>query len=388
LLQRATLYNEKVIRPGAGESVKTRWLALLGAVSFCWFHSARATEPPQSSAVPTVAELAAEPVILDPSMAPNGHWIAARIVRGGQPSLALIDADGTDFPTRMITLAGDESVDWFQWAGAQRLVVGVSGPKTARLLAFDAATLKPIELGRSAEGFADRDLVYVDPVGRYLLLSVASGRSHLPSIYRIDLATGARVLSVKAQDGVGSWLADGAGVVRAGVATHGNRRWLVYRSLESERFRRAMLRGADAQDIEARTALLNLTRLGWGQNNPAFRQLFTTRFIPDAGSAEMKWFNDLQRVSTSSENAARLINAFSRVDVRPLLASVRVPTIVFHAEHDGVVPFDEGRLLAAGIPGARFVPLPSRNHLVLETEPAWTIFLRELGAFLGWTEQV
>jgi pimeloyl-ACP methyl ester carboxylesterase len=145
---------------------------------------------------------------------------------------------------------------------------------------------------------------------------------------------------------------------------------------------------ADAQDIEARTALLNLTRLGWGQNNPAFRQLFTTRFIPDAGSAEMKWFNDLQRVSTSSENAARLIDAFSRVDVRPLLASVRVPTIVFHAEHDGVVPFDEGRLLAAGIPGARFVPLPSRNHLVLETEPAWTIFLRELGAFLGWTEQV
>ena len=100
----------------------------------------------------------------------------------------------------------------------------------------------------------------------------------------------------------------------------------------------------------------------------------------------MKWFNDLQRVSTSPANAARLINALSRVDVRPLLASVAVPTNVFHAEHDGVVPFDEGRLLAAGIPGARFVPLPSRNHLLLEREPAWTIFLRELGAFLGWTE--
>lgn len=142
----------------------------------------------------------------------------------------------------------------------------------------------------------------------------------------------------------------------------------------------------DVEDIEARTALLNLTRLGWGQNNPAFRQLFTTRFIPDAGDAEMKWFNDLQRISTSPENAARLINALSRVDVRPLLASVAVPTIVFHAEHDGVVPFDEGRLLAAGIPGARFVPLPSRNHLLLEGEPAWTIFLRELGAFLGWNE--
>jgi len=74
------------------------------------------------------------------------------------------------------------------------------------------------------------------------------------------------------------------------------------------------------------------------------------------------------------------------VDVRPLLASVRVPTIVFHSEHDGVVPFDEGRLLAAGIPGARFVPLPSRNHLLLQGEPAWTIFLRELGAFLDWRD--
>ena len=139
-------------------------------------------------------------------------------------------------------------------------------------------------------------------------------------------------------------------------------------------------------DIEARTALLNLTRLGWGQNNPAFRQLFTTRFIPDAGPAEMEWFNDLQRVSTSPESAARLMEAFSRVDVRPLLADIRVPTIVFHSQHDGVVPFDEGRLMAAGIRGSTFVPLPSRNHLLLEREPAWPIFLRELGAFLGWPD--
>lgn len=136
--------------------------------------------------------------------------------------------------------------------------------------------------------------------------------------------------------------------------------------------------------MEARRALLELTRLGWGQNNSSFRQLFTTRFIPDAGAAEMEWFNDLQRVSASPENAARLIDAFSRLDVRPLLADVKAPTLVCHAQHDAVVPFDEGRRLAAGIPGSTFVPLPSRNHLLLEHEPAWTLFLRELGAFLGW----
>jgi len=140
----------------------------------------------------------------------------------------------------------------------------------------------------------------------------------------------------------------------------------------------------DPHEVEARTALLNLTRLGWGQNNAAFRQLFTTRFIPDAGAAEMEWFNDLQRVSTSPENAARQMDAFSRLDVRPLLADVKVPTIIFHSQHDGVVPFDQGRLLAAGIRGSRFVPLPSRNHLLLERESAWPIFLSELGAFLGW----
>ncbi|MSO46130.1 MAG: alpha/beta fold hydrolase [Acidobacteria bacterium] len=126
----------------------------------------------------------------------------------------------------------------------------------------------------------------------------------------------------------------------------------------------------DPRDMEARTAFLNLTRLGWGQNNPAFRQLFTTRFIPDAGPDEMQWFNDLQRLSTSPENAVRLMDAFSRVDVRPVLGDITVPTIVFHSQHDGVVPFDEGRLLTAGIRGSTFVPLPSRNHLLLEREPA------------------
>jgi pimeloyl-ACP methyl ester carboxylesterase len=78
------------------------------------------------------------------------------------------------------------------------------------------------------------------------------------------------------------------------------------------------------------------------------------------------------------------MDAFSRLDVRPLLADINVPTIIFHSQHDGVVPFDQGRLLAAGIRGSRFVPLPSRNHLLLEREPAWPIFLSELGAFLGW----
>jgi len=355
LLQRATLYNEKVIRPGAGESVKTRWLALLGAVSSCWFHAARAAEPPQLSAAPTVAELAADPVILDPSMAPNGHWIAARIVRGGQRSLALIDADGTDFPTRMVSLAGGESVDWFQWAGAQRLVVSVSGPKTARLLAFDAATLKPVELGQSAEGFADRDLVHVDPAGRYLLLSLASGRSHLPSIYRIDLATGARILTVKAQDGVGSWLADGAGVVRAGVATHGHRRWLVYRSLENERFRRAVHRGADAQDIE--------------QMMPATGSDQGYAMAPSNGRMS------LYRYDFRTDTLGALVYAHPRYDIDgfSLARDGRLLSVAYTADRDETHWFDAGaaaiqRRIDARLPGLS-------NQLLSISEDRRRVFL-------------
>jgi pimeloyl-ACP methyl ester carboxylesterase/DNA-binding winged helix-turn-helix (wHTH) protein len=140
----------------------------------------------------------------------------------------------------------------------------------------------------------------------------------------------------------------------------------------------------DPRVLEARRAVTDLVRLGWGQNNQAFRQIFSQRFMPDAGPEQMDWFNDLQRISASPENAARFMNDFAQLDVRGLLAKVSVPTLVLHCQRDGVVPFDEGRLLAAGIPGARFVPLPSRNHLLVEDEPGWTMLLDELAEFLGW----
>ena len=48
-----------------------------------------------------------------------------------------------------------------------------------------------------------------------------------------------------------------------------------------------------------------------------------------------------------------------------------------------MVPLDEARLLAASIPGARFVALESQNHLLLEDEPAFARFLSEVRTFLG-----
>ena len=133
---------------------------------------------------------------------------------------------------------------------------------------------------------------------------------------------------------------------------------------------------------EQAAAMLTLMRLGWGQENPAFRQLFTSRFIPGATKEQADWFNELQRISTSPDDALRNRVATGNFDVSTLLAQVSVPTLVMHARDDAVAPFDQGRRLAAGIPGARFVPLASRNHLILEDEPTFPRFLEEMRAFL------
>ncbi len=138
------------------------------------------------------------------------------------------------------------------------------------------------------------------------------------------------------------------------------------------------------QELEARRALASLLRLGWGLNNPAFCRTFTCRFIPEATPEHEHWFDELQRVSTSPENAARLMERDDDIDVRPLLSHVKTPTLVIHCDRDRAVAPEKGRLLAAEIPGARYVSLPSANHLMLEQEPAWSLFLEELGLFLNW----
>ena len=142
-------------------------------------------------------------------------------------------------------------------------------------------------------------------------------------------------------------------------------------------------RGLSPKDMDERDLMIRMVRVGWGQDHPAFRQVFTTLFIPDANPEQITWFNELQRVSATPENAARMLEAFDRIDVRALAPRVQVPTLVLHAKGDLRVPFVEGRLIATSIPGARFVPLESRNHLLLENEPAWTRFLETVRDFLG-----
>jgi pimeloyl-ACP methyl ester carboxylesterase len=167
---------------------------------------------------------------------------------------------------------------------------------------------------------------------------------------------------------------------------------IAYAVRHPERVTRLVLYGGYAKgsnkhgsqaEIETSEALRTLIRQGWGQENPAFRQIFTSQFIPGGTMEQMQWFNDLQRITTSPENAVRISRATGDVDVSQLLSQVTVPTLVLHCRDDAVCPFDLGRRMAAGIPGARFVALEGRNHLILEDEPAWPRFLREVESFLA-----
>jgi class 3 adenylate cyclase/pimeloyl-ACP methyl ester carboxylesterase len=142
-------------------------------------------------------------------------------------------------------------------------------------------------------------------------------------------------------------------------------------------------RARSAAEKEEDAAMLTLLRVGWGKENPAFRQLFTSQFVPGGTKEQADWFNELQRITVSSETAARIVTASGEIDVTALLPQVRVPTLVLHARDDARVPFEAGRRMAAGIPGARFVALPGRNHLFLETEPAFGQFLEHTRAFLA-----
>ncbi len=145
----------------------------------------------------------------------------------------------------------------------------------------------------------------------------------------------------------------------------------------------ASLRGGDPRQREEAQTLLELMRLGWGKDNPAFRQVFTSLFLPHGTPEQMRWFNELQRVSTSPESAVRFARAFHELDVSDIAPRVAAPTLVLHARGDARVPFEQGRRLASLIPGAQFVALDGDNHILLEGEPAWPRFLDEVHRFLG-----
>ncbi len=135
--------------------------------------------------------------------------------------------------------------------------------------------------------------------------------------------------------------------------------------------------------IDEEKLLIELMRVGWGRENPAFRQVFATQLIPNATIKQLHALEEQMRISASAENAVRLESAMHRIDVRGQAPHIKAPTLILHCYEDGAVPFEEGRLLASLIPNAQFVALESKNHLLTEDEPAWQKFLTVFRTFLS-----
>jgi DNA-binding CsgD family transcriptional regulator len=141
-------------------------------------------------------------------------------------------------------------------------------------------------------------------------------------------------------------------------------------------------RSPSAEALAFHEVSMRLVEAGWGRNDPAVQQFFTTRFIPDASLDEARALNEQQRLSCGAARAAQIMRARAALDVRALAPLVRCPTLVLHAEGDQIVPMALGRDLAAAIPGARFVTLPTRNHIPLAADPGFELFCRTVTSFL------
>jgi pimeloyl-ACP methyl ester carboxylesterase/DNA-binding winged helix-turn-helix (wHTH) protein len=143
------------------------------------------------------------------------------------------------------------------------------------------------------------------------------------------------------------------------------------------------VRAADAGSRDEAALDIELARVGWGRDDPSFRQVFTSQFLPDGSRADWDEFNDFLRRTTSPDNAVRFLETFAEIDVTGEAPKVSCPTLVVHARDDHRVPASAARELAALIPGSRFVLLPGRNHLLRRDESAWPQFLAELDRFLA-----
>ena len=143
----------------------------------------------------------------------------------------------------------------------------------------------------------------------------------------------------------------------------------------------ALRRGPDAGEIEE--AFLQMIKVGWARRDSVFRRVFTSLMIPGASEEQACWLDALQARATSTDNAIRSLATRMRVDVSEVLPGLTTPALVIHARDDQMIEFEMGRELAMGIPDARLVALDSSNHITLADEPAWSVFVEEVSAFLA-----
>lgn len=192
-------------------------------------------------------------------------------------------------------------------------------------------------------------------------------------------------------------VADAAGLEKFAVLglSQGGAVGIEYSLRHPERVKQLILWGAFSVgwtrrgrvSAEERDSLLTVIRQGWGRRSPAYRAILTNLFVPDASEQQMQWFNELQRKSMTADSAVRYMIEVGDVDIVEKLPLVTAPTLIMHSREDSLIPYEEGRSLAASIPGARFVTLESRNHVLLEKDVSWPKAFHEVRTFCGIAEK-
>jgi pimeloyl-ACP methyl ester carboxylesterase/DNA-binding CsgD family transcriptional regulator len=176
--------------------------------------------------------------------------------------------------------------------------------------------------------------------------------------------------------------ASGGGAVKAIAYTVRHPQHVSHLALYGSQTRGAVARGMTHDQVAETHTNFKMLELGWFDARPAYGQFFTTLHMPDASPERLRSHNELLRQTTSPTNTVALLRAFFEADVLEIVPQIRCPVLVLHAREDAIIPFEEGRLVASLIPGARFVPLESRNHILQEDEPAWQQLVSELDNFL------
>lgn len=250
---------------------------------------------------------------------------------------------------------------------------------------------------KTGNWFTHLEFEWQSPVWRHVLVGLSEHRTLVRYDMRGTGLSDRNVGSLSAE----SYVADLASVIDAAgharfplfAVSQGGAASIAYAVRHPERVSHLILLGAYARGINLRSGAgqgpeavetyRRLIRDGWGSDDPAFRQVFSGQFMPDGTPEQLRWYCELERVSSSAEIAERSFLVNSNTDIAELLAQVRVPTLILHCRGDRRVPYDQGRELAATIPGARLVTLESNNHLILGHEPAADTFFREVAQFLG-----
>ena len=129
-------------------------------------------------------------------------------------------------------------------------------------------------------------------------------------------------------------------------------------------------------------SFIEVTRLGWAAPNPGFRLWVTAGLIKDASPAEFAWFDRFYPRCAEPAEAARFMEGWREMDLRPLLSAVRTPTLVTHNSGDQMTPAKLGRTLAAGIPSAEYVELSGASHVPRRSDGSLAELIRNLVGFL------